>query len=231
VERASRAWKERILGLLKSPDFSENTLEIARLPLMKGINALFPFLYHMDGEIRRRAVVALGCLVAELAETDLDEARNVIRRLMWNLNEESGGIGWGSPEAMSEILARHESLAREYVHILASYTREDGNYLDNEVLQQGLLWGIGRVLRRWPDLIRRAEPHIVPYLASGDPLVRGLAAGLLGELREGRARGDLEGLLRDGAEFQVPMAENPAVRRVQEEAREALRKIEEPKAR
>ena len=231
MERAFRARKERILGLLKSPDFSENALEIAGLPLMKGINSLFPFLYHGEREIRRRAVVALGYAVAELAERDMDESRNVIRRLMWNLNDESGGIGWGSPEAMSEILARHEGLAREYAHILASYTREGGNYLENEILQQGLLWGIGRVLRRWPDLIRKAELHLVPYLASGDPCVRGLAAGLLGELREGCARPHLEGLHQDEAEFRVPMTENPVVCRVQDEAREALRKLEEPIAR
>lgn len=227
VDRAFRVRKEKMLALLKSSDFSEDALDAARVPLLKGINALFPFLYHGDELIRRRAVVALGTLVAELADRDMDEARNVIRRLMWNLNDESGGIGWGSPEAMGEILARHEGLAREYAHILASYTREEGNYLENEVLQQGLLWGIGRVHRHWPDVIRRAEPHISPYLASRDPSVRGLAARLLGELREGLARRDLESLLEDRAEFPVPMAENPAVRRVQDEAREALGKLEE----
>jgi len=40
-----------------------------------------------------------------------------MRRLMWNLNDESGGIGWGNPEAMGEILACHEALANEYAPI------------------------------------------------------------------------------------------------------------------
>ncbi|MEW6667928.1 MAG: DVU0298 family protein [Thermodesulfobacteriota bacterium] len=231
MERGTRALKERILGLLKSPDFGEDALKIARLPLMKGINSLFPLLYHGDGVIRRRAVLALGSLVSELAQRDMEEARNVIRRLMWNLNEESGGMGWGSPEAMAEILARHEGLAREYAHILVSYTQEGGNYLENEILQQGLLWGIGRVFRRWPDLIRKAEPHLVPYLASADPAVRGLAAGLLGELQEVRVRPGVEGLLRDEAAFEILMAESPQVRLVQDEAREALRRLDESKVR
>ena len=30
---------------------------------------------------------------------------------MWTLNDESGGIGWGSPEVMGEILAAHKGLA------------------------------------------------------------------------------------------------------------------------
>ncbi|MBN2124224.1 MAG: HEAT repeat domain-containing protein [Deltaproteobacteria bacterium] len=226
LDGSFRAWKEKIRALLKSPDFSEDTLRASCLPLMKGINALFPFLYHGDEEVHRRAVVAIGTLVADLADRDMDRARNVVRRLMWNLNDESGGIGWGSPEAMGEILARHEGLAGEYACVLASYTREEGNYLENEVLQRGLLWGIGRVLRHWPDLIHRAEPSISPYLASGDPCVRGLAAGLLGELGDGLAGSDLEGLLEDRAEYRIPMTENPVVRRVQDEAKEATRKLD-----
>jgi hypothetical protein len=131
---------------------------------------------------------------------------------------------------MAEILARHEGLAREYTNILASYTREGGNYLENEILQQGLLWGMGRVFRSWPDLLRRAEPSVLPFLGSRDASVRGLAARLLGELGDEHARQALEGLLEDGAEFQVPMEDRPSVRRVQDEARDALGKLENAKA-
>lgn len=230
MKRASLAWKERILGLLKSPGFSDALPEMDGIPLIKGINALLPFLYHGDAEIKRRAVMALGHRVAELADRDMDEARNVVRRLMWSLNEESGGIGWGSPEAMAEILARHEGLAREYTNILASYTQEGGNYLESEILQQGVLWGMGRVFRRWPALVRRAAPSILSFLGSRDPSVRALAARLLGEMGDERARQALECLLQDGAEFQIPMEEHPPVRRVQDEAREALAKFEDAKA-
>ena len=59
----------------------------------------------------------MGALVFSLAEQDMESARVVMRRLMWNLNDESGGIGWGSPEAMGEIMARHSGLAEEYSKI------------------------------------------------------------------------------------------------------------------
>jgi len=53
----------------------------------------------------------MGRVVSSLAEKDMESARVVMRRLMWNLNEESGGIGWGCPEAMGETMARSAPLA------------------------------------------------------------------------------------------------------------------------
>jgi len=49
---------------------------------------------------------------------------------------------------MGEILAAHNGLAQEYAHILLSYAREEGNYLELEALQRGLLWGIGRLAEK-----------------------------------------------------------------------------------
>lgn len=167
----------------------------------------------------------MGTAVARLAETNMEGARNVLRRLMWNLNDESGSIGWGSPEAMGEILARHRGLAREYTHILASYTRPEGNYLENEILQRGLLWAIGRVWEVRPERIMAADPLILPYLGSGDPAVRGLAAELIGRFLDKRGRDALERLLEDGSEYESLFAEDRPKRRVGDAAREALRKI------
>jgi len=95
------------------------------------INPLFSFLYNNDEQVRWRTVTAFGAVVAKLADEDMEAARIIMRRLMWNLNDESGGIGWGSPEAMGETLARHEGLAKEYARILLSYARQDGNYLEH----------------------------------------------------------------------------------------------------
>ena len=87
----------------------------------------------------------MGYAVDELARADREAARVVMRRLMWNLNDESGGIGWGVPEATGEIMARNPVLAEEYASILISYLREDGNFLEMEPLQCGILWGLHRL--------------------------------------------------------------------------------------
>jgi len=148
--------KQRAFELLKSADFEQALEELCRLPARQVINPLFSFLYNNDEQIRWLTVSAMGAVVANLADKDMEEARIIMRRLMWNLNDESGGIGWGSPEAMGEILACHEGLAKEYAKILMSYTMEEGNYLEHEILQCGLLWGIGRLSQVRPKLIKDA---------------------------------------------------------------------------
>jgi hypothetical protein len=57
------------------------------------INTLFSFLYNSDPAIKWNAATAMGAAVARLAHEDTESARVIIRRLMWNLNDESGGIG------------------------------------------------------------------------------------------------------------------------------------------
>jgi len=111
--------------------------------------------------------------------------------MLWSLNDESGGIGWGAPEAMAEIMSRHDGLAREYVHMLISYMREDGeeicqdgNFLEHETLQQGLMWGAGRLAlsRRQLVLEKGMQEDLPPYLDAVDGTVRGLAARAMGLL-------------------------------------------------
>ena len=125
---SGRQLKTKILSLLKQDDFNQALSIIERLPARQAVNPLFSFFYHTDEQTRWRAIIAMGAVVARLAKTDAESARVVMRRLMWNLNDESGGIGWGSPEAMGEIMARSPLLAGEFAHILVSYIREDMNY-------------------------------------------------------------------------------------------------------
>jgi hypothetical protein len=174
--------------------------EWGQLPARKAVNALFSFLYSTDHRLKWCAVGAMGKMVARLADEDLEAARNVVRRLMWSLNDESGGIGWGSAEALGEILARHAGLAREYAHILLSYAREDGNLLENDGLLRGVLWGLTRVAGTRPDLYRDAARHITIHLQSRDGDVRALAVELLGVLGDATVRDRLQGLADDQTE-------------------------------
>ena len=217
-----RELKQRILGLLKSADFYRASDELCRLPATRVINPLFSFLYNSDEQVRWKAITAFGVVMSKLAGEDMDAARRVMRRLMWNLNDESGGIGWGSPEAMGETLARHEGLSNEYTRVLLSYAREDGNYLEHEVLQRGLLWGIGRLSQARPRLVKHAAPYLLPYLKSPDATVRGLAAWIMGLLGVKEARQGLERLTKDEAWVQMYINRRLIKVRVKELAEKAL---------
>lgn len=167
------------------------------------INALFSFLFHNDQNVRWHAVSAMGAVVSKLADADREPAREIMRRLMWSLNDESGGIGWGAPEVMGEIMACHEGLAHEYAHMLLSYIRPDGNYLDHELLQRGVIWGIDRLAQTRPHLVKRAVTYLHPHLKAKDAPTRGITIRIMGLLGAEAARPEILVLLHDHTEIQL----------------------------
>ena len=110
-----RKLKPVVLSLLENPDFKNVLHEIHNLPPRKTINVLFSLLCSADKSLKEKSVIAMGEVVSKMAESDIESARTVMRRLIWSLNEESGWIGWGSAEAMGEIMARNQILADEYL--------------------------------------------------------------------------------------------------------------------
>jgi len=149
------------------------------LPPQQAVNPLISFFCSGEDLLRWRAVTGLGVLTARLAVDRMEAARVVMRRLMWTLNDESGGIGWGAPEAMGEIMARHAGLANEYAVLLVAYSNPDGNYLEHPILQRGLLWGLGRLAHSRPTKVAGAAGFLRPFLTSPDACHRGLAAWTL----------------------------------------------------
>jgi len=175
-----RQLKKKVFGLLSDKDFEKDILKISGFSARAVVNPLFSFFYNSDELIKWRAVTAMGVVVSNLADSNMESARVVMRRFIWNLNDESGGIGWGSPEAMGEIMARHEGLAKEYHKILLSYIMPDGNFIEHEILQRGVLWGIGRLAHARPNLVKDFAHLLCPYMESPDPALRGLAAWTAG---------------------------------------------------
>lgn len=155
------------------------------------LSPLFSFLCSADECLKWRSISSFGIVVPSLATKNMEAGRVVMRRFLWSLNDESGGIGWGAPEAMAEVMCNHQGLREEYLHMLLSYMREDGeelcqdgNYLELPLLQQGLLWGIGRLCEEYPELMRDngAVADLLAYLESEDETVVGLAMRTLGLL-------------------------------------------------
>jgi len=181
---SQRGIKHEILALLGQAELETVLATLAGYPPEKLLNPLFSAICSGSEKTKWNAVSAMGATVARLADQDMEAARIVMRRFMWSLNDESGGIGWGTPEAMAECLACHGGLAQEYTKILVSFMREDGFYLELPALQRGLMWAMGRLAQVHPDLLRawQANRYLLPYLDSEDPIVRALAARALGQL-------------------------------------------------
>ncbi|MEJ5301016.1 MAG: DVU0298 family protein [Thermodesulforhabdaceae bacterium] len=144
------------------------------------LNPLVFFLSSPDPVEKWGAVTLIGRLVAFHAESDMEWARTVLRRFMWYLNDESGGMGWGVPEAMGEVLRHHLGLALEYGKILWSYVDPEGNHLENDALVEGALWGCARVTTVWKNVYSETSwKTIMPYINSPRAFTR-LCAGIVG---------------------------------------------------
>lgn len=221
-----REIKKNIFELLKDEAFDRNLENIRVIPERRVINPLFSFFYNANELIKWRSITAVGVVVSQLADKDMESARVVMRRLMWNLNDESGGIGWGSPEAMGEIMAQHSRLAEEYAHLLISYMDEKGNFIEHDKLQRGVLWGVGRLAHARPYLVGYAAPLLPPYMRSEDAVHRGFAAWIAGAIHAKTARPLLQHLTIDHSKISIYIDLNLVERTVSQLSTEALLRLE-----
>ncbi|HIP39416.1 MAG TPA: HEAT repeat domain-containing protein [Desulfocapsa sulfexigens] len=190
----NRKIKKEVLALLAAGNLENSRRELEKYEEQGLVNPLFSALYRPEEILRWHTVTIFGEVLARLADKNMEAARIVMRRYLWSLNDESGGIGWGAPEAMAEAMYHNDRLCDEYLHMLISYMRpdgplehQDGNFLELPELQRGLLWGIGRLAEKRAALLQEKEviPDLVAYLSSKDAAVRGLSARALGLLGAG----------------------------------------------
>jgi hypothetical protein len=220
---SGRELKKIIAELLLHEPFAASLQRIQLLTARRVVNPLFGFFCSRNQLLRWRAVTAMGAVVAGLAEENMESARVVMRRLMWNLNEESGGIGWGCPEAMGECMARGRRLADEYGCILISYLHPGRNFIEHPALQEGVLWGIGRLAHAWPALTADCGEVLSPFLESSEAAMRGLAAWACAPLADIRLKPRLETLTAERASLMLYREERLESCTVGELAGEALR--------
>jgi len=218
-----RELKKIVANLLVSEAFPASLGIVRPLPARQVVNPLFGFFCSKNQLQRWRAVTVMGLVVSQLADENIESARVVMRRFMWNLNEESGGIGWGCPEAMGECLARSERLADEYGCMLLSYLHPERNFIDHPALQQGVLWGVGRLAHARPAMMADGTETLAPFLGSPEAALRGLAAWACGPLADARLAPLLEKLEKDSASFLLYRKERLEMCSVGELAAQALR--------
>ncbi len=141
------------------------------------VNYLISLLYEREGDRRWRAAEALGRIAAERAAEDPEDIREMLRRLFWMMNHESGNIAWSVPEAVAEIIRRCPDLYGDFAANLVY------NHLDDEPLRRGVLWAIGRIAEEHPELVADVVPQVEFLLEDPDPETRGYAAWALGKLK------------------------------------------------
>jgi HEAT repeat protein len=191
----------------------------------KVINGLIGLLTDANEFTKWRAVKALGQVTARLFSEDPERVKTVLRQLIWNLNEESGGIGWGMPEALGEILASIPALQDEYLCLLVAYVSEGGCFIENEAIQKGVIWGLGRIGKLDEASKARAVPFLLKALKNSDPEMQGIAAWAVGEMGIREAVPLLETLQIEDRMVKIFMNKNFQEKLIRLWAEEAIKKI------
>ena len=72
--------KKKILEILSHNDFEKGIVKISGFTARAIVNPLFSFFYNRNELVKWHAVTAMGLVVSNLAENDIESARVVMRR-------------------------------------------------------------------------------------------------------------------------------------------------------
>jgi hypothetical protein len=154
------------------------------------LSALVSLTYDKQDPNTWRAIEAIGLVAAAFLEGRRHVLRETIRRLLWMMTDESGGIGWCAPEILGEIIRSDADDFGDIIPIVWSYR-------DEELFAAGSLRAMARIAEVRPDLVTFILPGLPAFLENPDPQVRGLAAQVFGMLADSDALGALDPLTKD----------------------------------
>ncbi len=137
------AWMGEIGSTLEREDW-EAFRHLARQWTARVLRYLSGRLFSAKEEEKWRAVQALGMVVADEEIVSPQKATELLRRFFWTLNDESGAVPYGVPEAIGEILAVRPELQGEFLPILCSLATNE-EMTQTGAIERGVLWALGRV--------------------------------------------------------------------------------------
>lgn len=133
---------------------------------------LMPLTLNSDPLLRWRAIEAVGRIAAWKAagiggiQRNLEPVREMLRRLFWGMNDESGNSHWSAPDVIAEILVNVPELIEEFAAPLL-------DHLDSEPYRHGVYRAIVRIAALKSDPFLQLTDLLTKSLHFSDPLIRG----------------------------------------------------------
>jgi len=175
-----------------------------------------------------RAIKAVGLVARELIKNDYEFLREAVRKLLWSLSDESGGIGWSAPEILGEIVAVDPQRFSDIIPLIA------GVYgIEEDVFRPGVVYALGRIAGVSPELVMPHRRIIFSALSGPDPLARVYAIRAVKsiwklETQKNRSiiKGLIKGLTSDRREIYIYQNDGFSRIEVGEESDNALLELE-----
>ncbi|MGC8578825.1 MAG: DVU0298 family protein [bacterium] len=124
------------------------------------LSTLLSLSYTTDNYIKFKVIRATGFVVDKIIDQELEFIKTTISNLLWSLNDDSGSVGWSSPELLGEIISTRIDLLKEYIPLVISMLKIKETYF-----RAGVLWAMGRIASVEPSHIKPYAPFINMYLS------------------------------------------------------------------
>jgi len=172
-------------NLLQAEDY-KGISTLARKRMARVIRYLSGRLYTDDAEQKWRVVRALGQIVGDPEVFTEAKVIDLLNRFFWSLNDESGAVPFGIPEAIGEILALRPMQQAQYLPVLCSMvTHED--MVQTGAIERGVIWALGRVGAPVAACSRQAVQGLTALAANhDDPATRQEAGSALARIKPSR---------------------------------------------
>jgi hypothetical protein len=192
----------------------------------KVLSNLVRMAYDKETLVGWRAIKAIGLAAKSLVKTDYEFLRETIRKLLWSLSDESGGIGWAAPEILGEIVSADPERFSDIIPLIAEVYD-----VEEKVFRPGILYALGKIAEVDPARVMPFISIIGRALSDSDPLTRVYALDVVKALKSRLAKDDLaaftiriQNLLSDRAEVWVYKDDRFVGVEIWEAARSALGK-------
>ncbi len=180
-------------------------------------------LYTPDDDERWWLAHVIGQVSARVATRRPAVVSDLLHRL-FDASNDSAAANWGLVETMGSIIAARPD-------IYGAFARHLLRYINHVSTRPLVLWALGTVAARRPDLVRASQFYeLFKLLNDPDPLVRALTVRLLGRAGAREVYDRLQALQQDQTPVTIYEEGRPQATTVGELAAEALKteKVNQP---
>ena len=167
--------KQAVTAALEEDDH-ETVLTLA-FQSRKVFSVLVRLAYDKETLVGWRAIKAIGKIASVYVRSNYDFLRETIRKLLWSLSDESGGIGWSAPEILGEIVSADPVKMADVVPLIV-----DVYSIEEKVFRPGVLYALRRIAETSPESASPFQHLILAGLCEQEPLARIYALELTGLL-------------------------------------------------
>jgi hypothetical protein len=143
----------------------------------KALSLLIRMAYDKETLVGWRAIKAVGRIANVLVKTEREFLRNTVRKLLWSLSDESGGIGWAAPELLGEIVHSDPEGFADIIPLIAEVYD-----IEEQTFRPGVVYALTRVAEVSPEMIANYQKIIIRSLVDTNPLIRIYTLELVGLL-------------------------------------------------